>query len=72
MTTRTLLVVDDDMTLRELLADYFSQAGYRVVAAGDGSHGLTLALAEHPDLIILDLMMPGMDGWEVCRNIRYQ
>ncbi len=72
MTPHTILVIDDDTTLRELLTDYLTQAGYRVVSVGDGSHGLNLAFAEHPDLVILDLMMPGMDGWEVCRNIRYQ
>ena len=72
MLTRTILIIDDDSTLRELLTDYLKQAGYRVVAAGDGQRGLNLALSEHPDLVILDLMMPGMDGWEVCRSLRYE
>lgn len=66
----TLLLVDDDATLRELLADHLHQAGYRTLTAGDGACGLQLAAQTPPDLVVLDVMMPGMDGWEVCERLR--
>ena len=49
---------------------YFEQAGFNVLAAYDGPTGLSMARSEQPDLIILDLMLPGMDGWDVCREVR--
>ena len=70
MPIQTVLLVDDDSTLRELLSDHLLRAGYRVLTAGDGKRGLTVALETHPDLIIMDLMMPGMDGWELCQRLR--
>jgi DNA-binding response OmpR family regulator len=70
MTKATLLLIDDDETLLELVADHTRATGYRPVTASSGQEGLRLAAEEKPDLIILDVMMPGMDGWEVCRRLR--
>ena len=65
-----ILVVDDEPKIVRLTRDYFEKNGYRVVTAGDGQSALTTARREKPDLIILDLMLPGMDGREVCRILR--
>jgi two-component system KDP operon response regulator KdpE len=70
MPIQTILLVDDDATLRELLSEHLVRAGYCVLTSGDGKSGLQVALDTHPDLIIMDLMMPGMDGWEVCQRLR--
>ena len=70
MTEPTILLIDDDATLLELLADHLHAAGYRPVVALDGQAGLRRAHLSHPDLVVLDVMMPGMDGWEVCRRLR--
>ena len=70
MSGETILLIDDDATLRELLADQLHTAGYRTLEAADGSIGLRLAAEAAPDLIVLDVMMPGMSGWEVCERIR--
>ncbi len=71
MTYQTILVVDDEPHIVELVQDYLKQAGYRVLTARDGQTALTLTRREHPDLIVLDLMLPGsLDGLEVCRRIR--
>ncbi|GAB4575151.1 MAG: response regulator transcription factor [Anaerolineae bacterium] len=67
-----ILIIDDDRKLVEPLQQAFENAGYRVSAAHDGPTGLTLALHGHPDVVILDVMMPGMSGWEVCQQIRQQ
>ena len=67
---RTILVVDDETTLRETLVDALEAEGFRVVAAADGREALTVFRAEHPDLILLDLMLPELSGVEVCRIIR--
>lgn len=67
---RVILVVDDEVDLLDLLRYNFDREGYRTITASDGSTALELAAAEQPDLIILDVMMPGMDGYEVCRIIR--
>jgi two-component system alkaline phosphatase synthesis response regulator PhoP len=66
----TILVVDDEERLRELLRGYLTQAGFRVLQAADGSQALELARAHSPDLLVLDLMLPGLDGLEVCRRLR--
>ena len=68
----TILIIDDDATLRELLSDHLSRDGYRVLVAREGQTGLQMAAQSQPDLVILDLMMPGMDGWEVCQQLRKQ
>ena len=70
MAIQTVLLIDDDATLRELLGDHLLRSGYRVLSAADGRAGLQAALGAHPSLIIMDLMMPGMDGWEVCQQLR--
>jgi len=71
MAFQTVLVVDDEPQIVEIVQDYLKQAGYRVLTARDGQTALTLARHEHPDLVILDLMLPGgLDGLEVCRRLR--
>jgi len=65
-----VLVVDDDPALAEVVARYLRRDGYEVDYAADGATGLERALATLPDLVVLDLMMPGMDGFEVCRRLR--
>jgi DNA-binding response OmpR family regulator len=65
---KTILVVDDKRELRKLLQDYLAQEGYRVVTAADGREALYVARHEVPDLIILDIMMPEMDGYEFMRR----
>lgn len=67
---RTVLVVEDDPPLRRMIGIFLRAAGYRVCAAEDGLSGLALARDERPDLVLLDLMMPGLDGWEVLRRIK--
>jgi DNA-binding response OmpR family regulator len=68
--TRTVLVVDDEPTLVATLKFNLEREGYRVLTAGDGGAALNTARAEHPDLVVLDLMLPVMDGLEVCRALR--
>ncbi|WP_229900382.1 response regulator, partial [Streptomyces capoamus] len=65
-----VLVVDDDATVAEVVAGYLGRAGYLVDRADDGPTALTRAAAHWPDLVVLDLMLPGMDGLEVCRRLR--
>ena len=67
---RTILVVDDEPTLRETLAEALEADGQRVVTAADGREALARFRAEHPDLVLLDLMLPELSGIEVCRIIR--
>ncbi len=69
---RTILIVDDEPTLRETLAESLEQDGLRVVTAADGPEALERFRAERPDLILLDLMLPGLSGIEVCRIIRQE
>ena len=66
----TILVVDDDPGIRDLLRLYLTRDGYRVLEAEDGAGALTLAREEACDLVLLDVMLPGMDGLEVCRRLR--
>ncbi|MFJ9036918.1 response regulator transcription factor [Streptomyces sp. NPDC102406] len=65
-----VLVVDDDPTVAEVVAGYLDRAGYAVDRADDGPAALARAAAHRPDLVVLDLMLPGMDGLEVCRRLR--
>jgi DNA-binding response OmpR family regulator len=65
-----LLMIEDDARLARMVADYLGQSGFAVSQAADGQHGLAAVLAGAPDLVILDLMLPDMDGLEVCRRIR--
>src|SRR4051812_16444983 len=66
----TILVVDDEKTLRDTLEYNLRREGYRVLSAADGIEAVRLAYAELPDLIILDIMLPGMNGFDVCRAVR--
>jgi two-component system KDP operon response regulator KdpE len=65
-----ILVIDDDTTLLSLLQQSLEKAGYDVITAANGLTGLQKMYEEHPDLIVLDVMMPRMDGWETSRRIR--
>ncbi|MBN2555186.1 MAG: response regulator transcription factor [Anaerolineales bacterium] len=65
-----ILVVDDEPKILRLTRDYLRAAGFEVLTAGEGETALTLARAEHPDLVVLDLGLPGMDGLDVCRALR--
>jgi DNA-binding response OmpR family regulator len=68
----TILVVDDDRTLRDTLEYNLRREGYHVLTAAGGDEALRLAFSGHPDLIILDIMLPGMNGFDVCRAVRKQ
>ncbi len=65
-----ILIVEDDRDIVDLLAYNLEEEGYEIQAALDGREGLALAYRQQPDLIILDIMLPGMDGFEVCRSLR--
>ncbi|MEV7025191.1 response regulator transcription factor [Kitasatospora sp. NPDC093558] len=65
-----MLVIDDDPTVAEVVAGYLTRAGHRVDRAADGAEGLALARSAPPDLLVLDLMLPGLDGLEVLRRLR--
>ena len=67
---RTILVVEDEKNVRDLLQMYLTKEGFQVSLAAEGAEGLRLFSLERPDLVILDLMLPKLDGWEVCRQIR--
>ena len=66
----TVLVVDDDPKIRELLRLYVERDGHRAVFAGDGIEALAVARQQRPGLVVLDVMLPGLDGFEVCRRLR--
>lgn len=70
MQRATILIVEDDAALLRGLKDNFEAQSYRVETARDGQSGLAAALARPPDLILLDIMLPGMNGYEVCRAVR--
>ena len=65
-----ILIIEDEINIAQVLRLYLEQAGYTVLTVGDGVAGLELHAREHPDLLILDLMLPALDGMEVCRRIR--
>ncbi|WP_420627614.1 response regulator transcription factor [Candidatus Leptofilum sp.] len=65
-----ILLVDDEEMITEPLARSLRESGYEVIVAHDGRRGLALALSEQPDLVVLDILMPEMDGWDVCRALR--
>lgn len=67
-----LLLIDDDKLITGPLARSLREMGYHVTVAHNGREGLETAASQKPDLVILDIMMPGMDGWEVCRTLRTQ
>jgi DNA-binding response OmpR family regulator len=65
-----LLLVDDDTTLLRFMGEYFQGTEFHAITASNGPEALRLAYQEHPNLAVLDVMMPGMDGWEVTRRLR--
>jgi DNA-binding response OmpR family regulator len=65
-----ILLVDDDPTLLKFLGEFLQEDGFEVTLANNGQDALRTAYKLHPDLIVLDVMMPGMDGWEVCARLR--
>jgi DNA-binding response OmpR family regulator len=67
-----ILVVDDEISLRETLSYNLARQGYLVDTVGDGENAILLARRTRPDLIILDIMLPGIDGFEVCRKLRQE
>ena len=69
---QTILVVDDEARIVKLVRDYLERAGFDVISAHDGETALTLARVEQPDLIVLDLMLPGVDGLDICRRLRQE
>lgn len=70
MTGETILVVDDEAHIVELTQMYLEQEGFRVRSAGDGAEALAMIARQPPALMVLDLMLPKVDGWEVCRRVR--
>ena len=67
---KKILLIEDEISIAELERDYLELSGFEVEIAGDGSEGLSRALKEDFDLFVLDLMLPGIDGFEICRRIR--
>lgn len=70
--TDTILIVDDEQRIIDLAQMYFEQEGYNVTSANDGAIAFDMIREDEPTLIVLDLMLPGMDGWEICRRVRAQ
>lgn len=70
MGKRTILVVDDEPKLVKVVREYLEHEGYRVVSANDGREALARFREARPDLVVLDLMLPELDGLEVCRRLR--
>ena len=67
---KKILVIEDEPDILQLVSTYLEREGYRVSAALTGTEGMKLAKAEHPDLVVLDLMLPEIDGFEICKRIR--
>ncbi len=65
-----ILIADDEQLMRQLVVDFLKPEGYEMLEAADGKEALKLYHEQHPDLVLLDVMMPGYDGWTVCREIR--
>lgn len=68
--SQAIVVIEDDAQIRRVVEGYLQQAGYRVFSAADGTTGLALVRRERPALLVLDLMLPGLDGWEITRRLR--
>lgn len=66
----TVMIVDDDELIRRVVTIYFGHRGYRVISAVTGQECLEKIALDEPDAVLLDVTMPGLDGWEVCRRIR--
>lgn len=69
---KTILVIDDETQIVEICRDYLKSSGYDVLTAADGPSGLVMARRHRPNLIVLDLMLPGMDGMDLCRMLRHE
>lgn len=67
---KTILIVEDEIRMRKLLSDYFRRENYNILEAGDGTTAVDIFLANNIDLIILDIMIPNMDGFAVCEKVR--
>ena len=67
---KRVLIIEDETAIAELEKDYLELSDFEVTIAGDGVEGLGMALEDEYDLVILDLMLPGMDGFEICKRIR--
>ncbi len=65
-----ILIADDEQLMRQLVIDFLQPEGYELLEAADGKEALQIYHDQHPDLVLLDVMMPGYDGWTVCREIR--
>jgi DNA-binding response OmpR family regulator len=70
--TKKILVIDDEPKIVEICSDYLHAAGYDIITAGDGLQGLAMARSKKPDLVVLDLMLPGMDGLDLCRTLQHE
>ncbi len=70
MRKKNVLIIEDDANTADLVALYLRREGFRALTANDGEQGLALAERNRPDLVVLDLMLPKVDGWEVCRRLR--
>lgn len=70
MTKQMILLADDDEMIVDVLRHQLEREGFGVITTGNGAEALTLARTQHPDLVLLDVMMPGMQGFEVCRELR--
>lgn len=68
--TPVILVADDDSQILDLITEHFESFDCELLTASDGEQALEMALEHEPDLVILDVMMPGLNGWEVCRYLR--
>ncbi len=68
--SKAILIADDDPTIRDVLELYLRREGYAVLTAADGQTALDQALTAKPDLLVLDVMLPQLDGWEICRRVR--
>ena len=68
--SKRILIVEDEKNIVDILSFNLTKEGYETLEAYDGQAGLQLALEQNPDLILLDLMLPKMDGFDVCRNLR--
>ncbi|WNS43086.1 response regulator transcription factor [Paenibacillus sp. MMS20-IR301] len=68
--SKTILIVEDQQVLREIMKEYLTDEGYLILEAGDGKQALALFQEHEVDLVVLDIMLPEVDGWSVCRRIR--
>ena len=71
MNPKKVLITEDSLSIRSILTDVFESEGYSVITAEDGLDGLNKARSEGPDLIVLDLMLPKIDGFKVCRMLKF-